>query len=78
MIKELDENQIDKDKIQITDQHKRFNAYIMGLPGKALWQPGDFLVHFAGVYKPTKMKELIEEIQGGEIPRLDMYTTNPI
>jgi len=73
MIKELDENQIDKDKIQITNQHKRFNAYIMGLPDQPLWQPGDFLVHFAGVYQCEKMRDLIERIQSGEIPRLDMY-----
>lgn len=78
MIRELDENQSDKDKIQITDQHKRFNAYVMGLPGQPLWQPGDFLVHFAGVYKCEKMQELIERIKSGEVPRLDMYTTNPI
>ena len=73
MIKELDENQEDKDKIQITNQHKRFNAYIMGLPDQPLWQPGDFLVHFAGVYKCEKMRNLIERIEAGEVPRLDMY-----
>jgi hypothetical protein len=73
MIKELDENQIDKDKIYITNQHKRFNAYVMGIPNEPLWEPGDFLVHFAGVYKPEKMAKLIEDIQSGSIPRLDMY-----
>ena len=71
MIKLIDENQSDKNKIQTTDQHKRFNAYITGLPGQPLWQPGDFLVHFAGVYKCEKMQMLIERIQAGEIPRLD-------
>jgi len=73
MIKELDENQGDKDKIQITNQHKRFNAYIMGLPDQPLWEPGDFLVHFAGVYNCEKMRDLIERIEAGEVPRLDMY-----
>jgi hypothetical protein len=73
MIKELDENQIDKDKIYITNQHKRFNAYVMGIPNEPLWEPGDFLVHFAGVYKPEKMAKLIEDIQAGSTPRLDMY-----
>ncbi|NDB85813.1 MAG: hypothetical protein EB127_24395, partial [Alphaproteobacteria bacterium] len=63
----------DKDKIQITNQHKRFNAYIMGLQGQPLWEPGDFLVHFAGVYQCEKMRVLIERIQAGEVPRLDMY-----
>jgi hypothetical protein len=72
MIKLLEENQGDKDRIHITNQHKRFNAYIMGVEGEPLWTPGDFLVHFAGVYKPEKMAELIEKIGLGETPRLNM------
>jgi hypothetical protein len=72
MIKLIEENQRDKDHIQITNQHKRFNAYIMGVEGEPLWTPGDFLVHFAGVYKPEKMAELIEKIGLGETPRLNM------
>jgi hypothetical protein len=73
MIKELEENTIDKEKIHISNEHKRFNAYIMGLEGEPLWTPGDFLVHFAGVYKPEKMAELIDNIEMGKTPRLDMY-----
>lgn len=73
MIKELEENDGDKTHIQVTNQHKRFNAYVMGLEGEPLWEPGDFLVHFAGVYKPKKMLTLIEDIQSGKVPRLDMY-----
>ena len=72
MIKLIEENQGDKDHIYITNQHKRFNAYIMGVEGEPLWIPGDFLVHFAGVYKPEKMAELIEKIGLGETPRLNM------
>ena len=73
MIKEFEENSGDREKIQITNQHKRFNAYIMGLPEEPLWEPGDFLVHFAGVYKCESMELLINKILGGEVPRLDMY-----
>jgi len=73
MIKLLEENQSDRDHIYITNQHKRFNAYIMGVAGQPLWEPNDFLVHFAGVYKPEKMAALIDDIQAGKIPRLDMY-----
>jgi hypothetical protein len=73
MIKLIEENQSDRDRIHITNQHKRFNAYIMGSPGEPLWEPGDFLVHFAGVYKPEKMANLIAAILGGSTPRLDMY-----
>lgn len=63
----------DKEKIAVTKNHKLFNAYVMGLPGQPLWEPGDFLVHFAGVYNAEKMKNLIERIQAGEVPRLDMF-----
>lgn len=73
MIKLLEENISDSDKVQITNQHKRFNAYVMGLPNEPLWEQGDFLVHFAGIYKPEKMLALIADIQCGKVPRLDMY-----
>ena len=73
IIKELEENLSDKEKIKITNQHKIFNAYLMGLEGEPLWTPGDFLVHFAGVYKAQRMSQLIDSIEMGNIPRLDMY-----
>lgn len=73
ILKLMESNQSDRDMIQITDQHKRFNAYIMGLPGQALWEPGDFLVHFAGVYDAVKMNTLIDEILKGGVPRLKMF-----
>lgn len=73
MIKLIEENQSDRDRIHITNEHKRFNAYIMGSPGEPLWEPGDFLVHFAGVYKAEKMANLITAILAGSTPRLDMY-----
>jgi len=75
MIKELEENQLHRDKVQVSNKHKVFNAYLMGLEGEPLWTPGDFLVHFAGVYKASKMAQLIDEIENGQIPRLDM--SNP-
>lgn len=73
LIKELEENVIDKEKIHITNHHKIFNAYLLGLKGEPLWTPGDFLVHFAGVYKAQRISELIDLIDSGEVPRLDMY-----
>ena len=73
MIKELEENKEAQAHIHISKDHKRMNAYIMGLPGEPLWAPGDFLVHFAGVYKLDTMVRLINEIQSGATPRLDMY-----
>jgi hypothetical protein len=73
MIKLLEENLQDRAMIHITNQHKRFNAYVMGCKDEPLWEPGDFLVHFAGVYAPEKMSKLISDIQSGKVPRLDMY-----
>ena len=63
----------DNAKIEITDKHHMFNAYLRGLDGQRLWTPGDFLVHFAGVYDLSKMEELSKKCLAGEIPRLSMY-----
>jgi hypothetical protein len=73
ILKLMETNPSDREKIEITKQHKRFNAYLMGLPNEPLWQPGDFLVHFAGVYDAKKMKDLIDAICTGQIPRLSMF-----
>jgi hypothetical protein len=73
MIQIIEENTADRAKVEISNQHKRFNAYIMGCDGEPLWQPGDFLVHFAGVYDSAKMSKLIDDIESGKVPRLDMY-----
>ena len=70
MIKELEENKGDQDKIQITREHKKFNAYLMGNKGEPLWEPNDFLVHFAGIYNQGKMESLIEDIFNGNTPRI--------
>jgi hypothetical protein len=72
MIKLLETVPDDLAHTEITTQHKRFNAYLRGVPGEPLWQPGDFLVHFAGVYDPKQMAALIEEIGRGGVPRLSM------
>lgn len=73
ILKLMEKNTSDQEKIQITSECKRFNAYLMGLPNAPLWEPGDFLVHFAGVYDAKKMSSLIEEILEGKIPRLPMF-----
>jgi hypothetical protein len=72
MIALYDSNPEDKAKIEVTNQHKLFNAYLRGLPGEPLWTPGDFLVHFAGVYSLTDMANLTAKIQAGETPRIPM------
>ena len=72
MIALYDSNPEDKAKIEITNQHKMFNAYLRGLPGEPLWTPGDFLVHFAGVFDLKEMESLTQKIQAGETPRIPM------
>ena len=47
---------------QISTEHKRINAYLQGLSGQPLWAPGDFLVHFAGVYNLKIMADLADKI----------------
>jgi hypothetical protein len=62
----------DKEMIEITKNHKVFNAYLRGLPGQPLWTPGDFLVHFAGVYDLQQMESLAQKCLAGETPRIPM------
>ncbi len=50
----------------------RFNAYLRGYRGTRQWLPGDFLVHFAGVYHASEMAKLMDAIDRGEVPRLPM------
>jgi hypothetical protein len=58
--------------IEITKNHKAFNAYLRGVEGQPLWEQGDFLVHFAGVYSPKDIQDLTDRIVAGETPRLSM------
>jgi hypothetical protein len=60
-------------RIECTTEAYRFNAYLQGVEGARLWQHGDLLVHFAGVYDAAKMAELMDAIDRGETPRLSMF-----
>jgi hypothetical protein len=73
VIKLIETNKNDLDKTQITSNCRLFNAYIQGLPGCPLWEPGDFLVHFAGIYDVKRMNYYIEEIENGKIPRKGIW-----
>jgi hypothetical protein len=72
MIRLLETVPKDLAKTETTAEHWRFNAYLHGLPGERLWEPGCFLVHFAGVYDPKRMAELQAEILRGGIPRISV------
>lgn len=73
ILKLMEANASDREKIEVTHDCRRFNAYLMGLPDAPLWQPGDFLVHFAGVYDAKKMSSLMDAMDKGEVPRLSMF-----
>jgi hypothetical protein len=70
MIRLLETVKEDLEKTQTTAEHWRFNAYLRGLPGQRLWEPGCLLVHFAGVYDLKRMEKLQDEILKGECPRI--------
>lgn len=74
----LAENPSDAAHVEVTRNHTAFNAYLRGIPGEPLWEPGMFLVHFAGVYDPVRMKELIDQIRAGKTPRIDFMTGRDI
>jgi hypothetical protein len=64
--------QEDASKMILTNKHKLFNAYLRGRSGEPLWEPSDFLVHFAGVYDLKIMDQLATDILNGKVPRLPM------
>jgi len=70
MIRLLETVPSDLAKTETTAEHWRFNAYLRGLPGEPLWNPGVFLVHFAGVYDLKQMEKLQKEILAGGCPRI--------
>jgi hypothetical protein len=73
VIKLLEINKDDLNKTEITNNCRLFNAYIQGLQGMPLWQPGDFLVHFAGIYDVNRMNYFINEIEEGKVPRKGIW-----
>ena len=73
VIKLLEMNVSDFEKTEITNKSRIFNAYIQGIPGMPLWEPGDFLVHFAGIYDVNRMNKYIEEIDNGKTPRKEIF-----
>jgi len=62
IIKLLEVNKNDLNHTEISANHKLINAYLQGLPGQPLWAPGDFLIHFAGIYDLKIMATLADKI----------------
>lgn len=65
MIKLFEENPSDKAHIETCHDHWLFNSYVFGPRDSAddtstrLYKPGDFLVHFAGVYDPWNIYRMM-------------------
>lgn len=38
-----------KERLQIIDEQRLFNSFCCSTPQMICWQPGDFLIHFAGI-----------------------------
>ena len=72
MISLYETNSEDKSKICITRNHKAFNAYLRAIPGEESWAPGDFLVHFAGVYDIKAIQNFSERCKAGEHVKIPM------
>jgi hypothetical protein len=49
--------------IEVTMEAYRFNAYIQGHKGTRQWLPGDFLIHFAGVYDHWNIYRMMLYVQ---------------
>jgi hypothetical protein len=61
-----------KSRILFVRDTRAFNAYVNGRPGTALWEQGDFVVHFAGVYDTRAMVDAVRTIQAGRTPRIQL------
>ena len=67
LIKLLEQNPADLAHVEITPDHTRFNSYIQGIPGQPLWSPGQFLVHFAGIYNIHKIQEIVSKLKSNTL-----------
>ena len=86
MIRLYETNRSDADKIETVHESWRFNAYAFGKnnsaydPSCRLYKPGDFLLHFAGVYEPWNIYRMMNYVlQGKPIDTIlfDNWRANP-
>ena len=65
MIRLYEANPNDKAHIETCKEHWLFNSYVFGPkdtatdPSTRLYKPGDFLIHFAGVYEPWNIYRMM-------------------
>ena len=69
MIYLFESNASDRARIETTKEHWRFNAYIFGPkdtaddPSVRLYNNGDFLIHFAGVYDAWNIYRMMKYVE---------------
>jgi hypothetical protein len=69
MIQVFQTNSVHQSHIKTLNESWLFNAYLFDASGKAfdsprrLWQKGDFLIHFAGVYQASKISQMMGYVQ---------------
>ncbi len=73
MLDVIEADPVAASKIFLNDKHWVFNAYLGGRKGERLWEPQDFLVHFAGVYDGAKISDFVRQIKSGTVPRINWF-----
>jgi hypothetical protein len=69
MIHLFETNPADKARIETCREHWKFNSYVFGPkdsaddPSTRLYRPGDFLIHFAGVYEPWNIYRMMKYVE---------------
>jgi len=86
MIRLFETNPSDAHKIETVRESWRFNAYAFGKNNSAndascrLYTPGDFILHFAGVYEPWNIYRMTKYVLQGtpmDAALLDRWRANP-
>jgi len=81
MIRLFETVKLDKEKIETCREHWKFNSYLFGPTDKAddtttrLYQPGDFLIHLAGVYDPWNMYRVMRYLQHCQLTNTPLTPT---
>jgi len=80
MIRLFETNPTDRAMIETCREHWLFNSYLFGPNNTAtdsstrLYEPGDFLIHFAGVYNAANIHRLMLYVQSGQRLNRDLLT----
>lgn len=80
MIYLFENNTSDAAHIQTCSEHWKFNSYVFGPkdsatdPSTRLYRPGDFLIHFAGVYDPWNIYRMMKYVERQHVLKAPLDT----